>query len=51
VQFPFTVWLTDAASSAIPVLALAAATVAPLGLYLVARATVAPSVRSAIHIV
>ena len=37
VQFPFTVWLTDAASSAIPVLALAAATVAPLGLYLVAR--------------
>jgi NADH:ubiquinone oxidoreductase subunit 5 (subunit L)/multisubunit Na+/H+ antiporter MnhA subunit len=37
VQFPFTVWLTDAASSAIPVLALAAATVAPLGLYLIAR--------------
>jgi NADH-quinone oxidoreductase subunit L len=37
VQFPFTVWLTDTASSAIPVLALAAATVAPLGLYLVAR--------------
>jgi NADH-quinone oxidoreductase subunit L len=37
VQFPFTVWLSDAASSAIPVLALAAATVAPLGLYLVAR--------------
>jgi NADH-quinone oxidoreductase subunit L len=36
-QFPFTVWLTDAASSAIPVLALAAATVAPLGIYLVAR--------------
>jgi NADH-quinone oxidoreductase subunit L len=37
VQFPFTVWLTDTASSAIPVLALAAATVAPLGLYLIAR--------------
>jgi NADH:ubiquinone oxidoreductase subunit 5 (subunit L)/multisubunit Na+/H+ antiporter MnhA subunit len=37
VQFPFTVWLTDTASSAIPVIALAAATVAPLGLYLVAR--------------
>lgn len=37
VQFPFTVWLTDTATSAIPVLALAAATVAPLGLYLVAR--------------
>jgi NADH:ubiquinone oxidoreductase subunit 5 (subunit L)/multisubunit Na+/H+ antiporter MnhA subunit len=37
VQFPFTVWLTDAASSAIPVLALAAATVAPLGLFLIAR--------------
>jgi NADH:ubiquinone oxidoreductase subunit 5 (subunit L)/multisubunit Na+/H+ antiporter MnhA subunit len=36
-QLPFTVWLTDAASSAIPVLALAAATVAPLGLYLIAR--------------
>lgn|GEM_PF-1568667 len=36
-QFPFTVWLTDTASSAIPVLALAAATVAPLGIYLVAR--------------
>ena len=36
-QFPFTVWLADTASSAIPVLALAAATVAPLGLYLVAR--------------
>ena len=36
-QFPFTVWLRDAASSAIPVLALAGATVAPLGLYLVAR--------------
>ena len=34
VQFPFTVWLTDAASSAMPVLALAAATVAPLGLFL-----------------
>jgi NADH:ubiquinone oxidoreductase subunit 5 (subunit L)/multisubunit Na+/H+ antiporter MnhA subunit len=37
VQFPFTVWLTDAASSAVPVLALAAATVAPLGLFLIAR--------------
>ena len=37
VQFPFTVWLTDAASSAMPVLALAAATVAPLGLFLIAR--------------
>jgi NADH:ubiquinone oxidoreductase subunit 5 (subunit L)/multisubunit Na+/H+ antiporter MnhA subunit len=37
VQFPFTVWLRDAASSAIPVVALAAATVAPLGIYLVAR--------------
>jgi NADH-quinone oxidoreductase subunit L len=37
VQFPFTVWLTDAASSAVPVLAFAAATVAPLGIYLVAR--------------
>src|SRR5580700_2765377 len=36
-QFPFTVWLTDTASSAIPVLALAAATVAPLGLFLIAR--------------
>jgi len=36
-QFPFTVWLTDTASSAIPVLALAAATVAPLGIFLVAR--------------
>ena len=36
-QFPFTVWLTDAASSAVPVVALAAATVAPLGIYLVAR--------------
>jgi NADH-quinone oxidoreductase subunit L len=36
-QFPFTVWLIDTASSAIPVLALAAATVAPLGIYLVAR--------------
>src|ERR1022692_1080245 len=37
VQFPFTVWLTDTATSAIPVVALAAATVAPLGIYLVAR--------------
>jgi NADH-quinone oxidoreductase subunit L len=36
-QFPFTVWLTDAASSAAPVLALVAATVAPLGIFLVAR--------------
>jgi NADH:ubiquinone oxidoreductase subunit 5 (subunit L)/multisubunit Na+/H+ antiporter MnhA subunit len=37
VQFPFTTWLTDAASSAAPVLALASATVAPLGIFLVAR--------------
>ncbi|MHB8489645.1 MAG: proton-conducting transporter transmembrane domain-containing protein [Candidatus Dormibacteria bacterium] len=37
VQFPFTLWLTDAASSAVPVLALASATVAPLGIFLVAR--------------
>jgi NADH:ubiquinone oxidoreductase subunit 5 (subunit L)/multisubunit Na+/H+ antiporter MnhA subunit len=36
-QFPFHVWLNDAAASAIPVLALAAATVAPLGLFLAAR--------------
>ena len=36
-QFPFHVWLTDAAVSAVPVLALAAATVAPLGLFLLAR--------------
>ena len=36
-QFPFTVWLTDTAASAAPVIALAAATIAPLGLYLVAR--------------
>ena len=36
-QFPFTVWLSDTASAAAPVLALAAATVAPLGIYLVAR--------------
>jgi NADH-quinone oxidoreductase subunit L len=36
-QFPFHVWLRDAAASAIPVLALAAATVAPLGLFLLAR--------------
>lgn len=36
-QFPFHVWLTDTAKSAIPVLALAAATVAPLGLFLLAR--------------
>lgn len=36
-QFPFTLWLTDTAKSPVPVLALAAATVAPLGLYLVAR--------------
>jgi NADH-quinone oxidoreductase subunit L len=37
VQFPFTIWLHDAAGSAIPVVAFAAATVAPLGIYLVAR--------------
>ena len=37
VQFPFSVWLNDTATSAIPVLAIAAATVAPLGIYLVAR--------------
>ena len=36
-QFPFHVWLRDAAASAVPVLALAAATVAPLGLFLLAR--------------
>jgi NADH:ubiquinone oxidoreductase subunit 5 (subunit L)/multisubunit Na+/H+ antiporter MnhA subunit len=36
-QFPFHVWLADTAASAIPVLALAAATVAPLGLFLLAR--------------
>ena len=36
-QFPFHVWLSDAATSAVPVLALAAATVAPLGLFLIAR--------------
>jgi NADH:ubiquinone oxidoreductase subunit 5 (subunit L)/multisubunit Na+/H+ antiporter MnhA subunit len=36
-QFPFHVWLSDAAESAIPVLALVAATVAPLGLFLIAR--------------
>ncbi len=36
-QFPFHVWLSDAAASAVPVLALAAATVAPLGLFLIAR--------------
>jgi len=36
-QFPFTVWLTDTAASAAPVIALAAATVAPLGIFLVAR--------------
>jgi NADH:ubiquinone oxidoreductase subunit 5 (subunit L)/multisubunit Na+/H+ antiporter MnhA subunit len=36
-QFPFNVWLTDMAESAIPVIALAAATVAPLGLFLLAR--------------
>ena len=36
-QFPFHVWLRDAAAAAIPVLALAAATVAPLGLFLLAR--------------
>ena len=35
--FPFTVWLTDTAASAVPVIALVAATVAPLGIYLVAR--------------
>jgi NADH-quinone oxidoreductase subunit L len=37
VQFPFTAWLNDAAASAIPVVAFAAATVAPLGIYLIAR--------------
>jgi NADH-quinone oxidoreductase subunit L len=36
-QFPFHVWLKDAAASVIPVLALAAATVAPLGIFLLAR--------------
>jgi NADH:ubiquinone oxidoreductase subunit 5 (subunit L)/multisubunit Na+/H+ antiporter MnhA subunit len=36
-QFPFHVWLSDTAKSAIPVLALAAATVAPLGIFLLAR--------------
>ncbi len=36
-QFPFHVWLRDAAAAAVPVLALAAATVAPLGLFLLAR--------------
>lgn len=36
-QFPFHVWLSDAAASAIPVLALVASTVAPLGLFLIAR--------------
>jgi len=36
-QFPFHLWLSDAAGAAIPVLALAAATVAPLGLFLLAR--------------
>jgi NADH-quinone oxidoreductase subunit L len=36
-QFPFHVWLTDAAESAVPVIALVAATVAPLGLFLLAR--------------
>jgi NADH:ubiquinone oxidoreductase subunit 5 (subunit L)/multisubunit Na+/H+ antiporter MnhA subunit len=36
-QFPFHLWVSDAAASAIPVLALAAATVAPLGLFLLAR--------------
>ncbi len=36
-QFPFHVWLSDAATASIPVLALAAATVAPLGAYLIAR--------------
>ena len=35
--FPFTVWLTDTAASAAPVIAMVAATVAPLGIYLVAR--------------
>ena len=35
--FPFTIWLTDTAASAVPVTALVAATVAPLGIYLVAR--------------
>src|SRR6202030_4321400 len=37
VQFPFTIWLHDAAASAVPVVAFAAATVAPLGIFLVAR--------------
>ena len=36
-QFPFHVWLIDAADSAVPVIALVAATVAPLGLFLLAR--------------
>ena len=36
-QFPFSTWLTDAASSAVPVLALTSATVAPLGIFLIAR--------------
>lgn len=36
-QFPFHGWLRDTASSSIPVLALASATVAPLGVYLLAR--------------
>ena len=36
-QFPFSLWLTDTARSAIPVVALAAATVAPLGIFLLAR--------------
>ncbi|MEA2637142.1 MAG: NADH-quinone oxidoreductase subunit, partial [Chloroflexota bacterium] len=36
-QFPFHIWLRHAAAAAIPVLALAAATVAPLGLFLLAR--------------
>jgi NADH-quinone oxidoreductase subunit L len=36
-QFPFHVWMKDAAASVIPVLALAAATVAPLGIFLLAR--------------
>ena len=47
-QFPFHVWLTDAAESAIPVLALVAATVAPLGLFLLAR--VYPILASSPHV-
>jgi NADH-quinone oxidoreductase subunit L len=36
-QFPFQLWLSDTAASGIPVLALAAATVAPLGIFMLAR--------------